>query len=80
MVCIYTRNAADLYINYSVSRMYDCYEIMDMKTAVESVYKYICEKSRIFIYGDYDVDGITSITVLKKFLKDCGLEVRILYS
>ncbi len=72
---IYTRNAADLYINYSVSRMYDCYEIMDMKTAVESVYKYICEKSRIFIYGDYDVDGITSTTILYKILKAAGADV-----
>ena len=32
-------------------------------------------KEKVIIYGDYDVDGITSITVLKKFLKERGLDV-----
>ena len=27
------------------------------------------------IYGDYDADGITSITVLKSYLEERGLEV-----
>ena len=27
------------------------------------------------IYGDYDVDGITSIAVLKQFLEERGIEV-----
>ena len=29
-------------------------------------------KEKILIYGDYDVDGITSTTVLKKFLEERG--------
>ena len=37
-------------------------------------------KEKTIIFGDYDVDGITSSTVLKSFLKDRGLEVRKLYS
>ena len=32
-------------------------------------------KEKIVIYGDYDVDGITSISVLKQFLEDRGMEV-----
>ena len=32
-------------------------------------------KEKVTIYGDYDVDGITSITVLKSFLEDRGIEV-----
>ena len=38
------------------------------------------ENENIVIFGDYDVDGITSTTVLKKFLEERGLKVRLLYS
>ena len=47
----------------------------DMEIAVQRIIKAIEYKEKIIIYGDYDVDGITSITVLKKFLTQRGLEV-----
>lgn len=59
---------------------HDPYLMPDMKIAVDRIITAIEKQEKVIIYGDYDVDGITSITVLKKFLKDCGLEVRILYS
>ena len=49
--------------------------ITDMKIAVDRIIKAIENQEKITIYGDYDVDGITSITVLKSFLQDRGLEV-----
>lgn len=48
--------------------------IKDMEKAVERVIQAIEKKQKVTIFGDYDVDGITSITVLKSFLKDRGLE------
>ena len=54
---------------------YDPYLMKDMEIAVERIVKAIERKEKVIIYGDYDVDGITSTTVLKKFLKDLGLEV-----
>lgn len=44
----------------------------DMEIAVDRIIKAINNKEKILIYGDYDVDGITSITVLKKFLIERG--------
>ncbi len=54
---------------------YNPYLMKDMEIAVERIIKAIKNQEKVIIYGDYDVDGITSTTVLKKFLKDLGLEV-----
>jgi single-stranded-DNA-specific exonuclease len=53
---------------------HDPYMMPDMKNAVDRILKAIESKEKVIIYGDYDVDGITSITVLKKFLQARGLE------
>ena len=52
----------------------------DMEKAVQRILQAIENNEKTIIFGDYDVDGITSSTVLKSFLKDRGLEVRKLYS
>lgn len=51
------------------------YEMPDMGKAVDRILKALENKEKIIVFGDYDVDGITSITVLKSFLKDLGVEV-----
>ena len=37
----------------------------DMEIAVERIIKAIENKEKIIIYGDYDVDGITSRRIIK---------------
>lgn len=49
--------------------------MLDMEKAVTRIVQAIENREKTIIYGDYDVDGITSITVLKKFLGERGLEV-----
>lgn len=46
----------------------------DMEKATSRILEAIRQKEKILIYGDYDVDGITSITVLKNFLSQRGLD------
>ena len=57
------------------SDFYDPYEMPDMKIAVNRIVKAIEDKEKIIIYGDYDVDGITSVTVLKSFLEERGMDI-----
>ena len=64
-----------IYLNPTRHDFHNPYEMPDMEKAVERILKAIENKEKIIIYGDYDVDGITSITVLKCFLKDLGVEV-----
>ena len=54
---------------------YDPYEMPDMNIAVDRIIKAIQNKEKVIIYGDYDVDGITSVTVLKSFLEGRGIQV-----
>ncbi len=53
---------------------YNPFDMPDMEKAVDRILKAIENKEKIIIFGDYDVDGITSITVLKSYLKDRGVE------
>ena len=54
---------------------YDPYLMPDMEIAVERIIKAIEKNEKILIYGDYDVDGITSVTVLKSFLEERGITI-----
>ena len=54
---------------------HDPFLLPDMDIAVDTIIKAIEEKENILIYGDYDVDGITSISVLQKFLEERGMNV-----
>ena len=54
---------------------YDPFLMPDMDIAVDRIIKAINNNEKIVIYGDYDVDGITSIAVLKQFLEDRGMRV-----
>jgi single-stranded-DNA-specific exonuclease len=65
----------ETFLNPTRDDFYDPFEIIDMAPAVERCIKAINENEKVCIYGDYDVDGITSVTVLKNFFKDRGLEV-----
>ncbi len=64
-----------LFLEPTRNDFHDPFLITDMKIAVERIVKAIKNQEKVTIYGDYDVDGITSITVLKSFLNDRGLEV-----
>ena len=64
-----------LFLNPTRNDFHDPFLITDMEKAINRIIEAIDKQEKVTIYGDYDVDGITSITVLKSFLQDRGLEV-----
>ena len=69
-----------VFLNPNRNDFHDPFLMPDMEKAVERIMQAIDKKEKVMIYGDYDVDGITSITVLKKFLEELGINVRIHYT
>ena len=65
----------EAFLNPTRKSFHDPFLMPDMKKAVDRILKAMQNKEKIIIYGDYDVDGITSITVLKSFLEDRGVYV-----
>lgn len=72
---ISSENEIEKFLNPTRNDFYDPFLMPDMKIAVDRILEAMSKKEKIIIYGDYDVDGITSITVLKQFLEDRGIEV-----
>ena len=64
----------DVFLNPKRNNFHNPFLMNDMEKAVDRIIKAIENKEKTIIYGDYDVDGITSITVLKQFLEERGLE------
>ena len=60
----------NVFLNPTRRDFYDPFLMPDMGKAVDRIIHAIENNERIIIFGDYDVDGITSTTVLKKFLTD----------
>lgn len=64
-----------IFLNPTRNDFLDPFLMKGMEKATQRIIEAINKKEKTIIYGDYDVDGITSITVLKKFLQERGLEV-----
>ena len=48
--------------------------LKDMDLAVERILRAIQNSERIMVFGDYDVDGVSSTALMSNFLKDVGAE------
>ena len=70
-----SKQEIETFLNPTRKDFHNPYLMPDMEVAVNRIVKAIENQEKVIIYGDYDVDGITSITVLKKFLEDRGLTV-----
>ena len=66
---------AERFLSSTLSDIRSPLGMKGMKEGVERVQKALHNKEKIAIYGDYDVDGITSTSILLMFLKSAGANV-----
>ena len=66
-----------VFLNPTRNDFYDPYLMPDMEKAVSRILKALKNNENITIFGDYDADGITSTTILKRFFHDINKECNV---
>ncbi len=70
-----TDQEIEKYLKPTRKDFYDPFLMPDMDKAIDRICLAIKNNEKIIIYGDYDADGITSTTILKRFFKDRGINI-----
>lgn len=66
---IKTAAEAKHFFRPQLSGLHDPFLMNDMEKAVERLNRAMGRKERVMIYGDYDVDGTTAVSLVYKFLQ-----------
>ncbi|MDD3721722.1 MAG: single-stranded-DNA-specific exonuclease RecJ [Lutibacter sp.] len=64
-----TYNQAKAFFRPNLKDLHNPFLMKDMDKAVERIERAIAENENIMVYGDYDVDGTTSVSMLSSYLK-----------
>lgn len=65
---ITTYNEAELFFRPTFDSLHDPFLMKDMNIAVDRISSAIDKNEKILVYGDYDVDGTTSVALMYSFL------------
>jgi single-stranded-DNA-specific exonuclease len=65
---IETYDAAKIFFRPNINDLHDPYLMKDMDKAVERIETAISKNENILIYGDYDVDGTTAVSLVYSYL------------
>lgn len=66
---ITTYDEAKDFFRPQLSHLHDPFLMKDMDRAVERILSALNNQEKIMVYGDYDVDGTTSVALMYTFLK-----------
>lgn len=64
----------EAFVHPDISRLHDPFALHDMDKAVARILEAIEQNQKITIYGDYDVDGLTSSSIMLETLQSLGAE------
>lgn len=70
-----TFEVAKAYFRPHLGQLHDPFLMQDMDKAVARILHAIAQNEAVMVYGDYDVDGTTSVSMLTHFLRSQGLTV-----
>jgi single-stranded-DNA-specific exonuclease len=60
---------ARTFFNPRLSDLHDPFLMKDMREAVDRIHLAVSRREKILVYGDYDVDGTTSVALVYSFLR-----------
>lgn len=63
------------FLNPALKDLHTPFLLKDMEKAVARINRAMEKSENIWIYGDYDVDGVTSVSLLKLYFKSVGYDV-----
>lgn len=66
----------DSYLRPKLRDLSDPFLLPEMDKAVERILMAVDRGEKICVFGDYDVDGVASITLMARILQSYGVEVR----
>ncbi len=66
--------AVEKYLHGGFSQTYSPWLLKDMKTAVGLLLQKAAEKKPVRIIGDYDIDGVCAVYILRRGLRAVGIE------
>ena len=66
---------AKLFFRPELNHLHDPFLMKNMQDAVDRIEKAITNQEKVLVYGDYDVDGTTSVAMMYSFLKRFSPEI-----
>ena len=72
---ITTSNEARKFFRPQLTELLDPFLFRDMAVAIKRLNDALGRKERILVYGDYDVDGVTAVALVYKFLKQYSTNI-----
>ncbi len=69
--------AVDLFLRPRLQQLLDPLRLLDMEKAVDRLVRAVEEGESIAVFGDYDVDGVTSSALLVRYFRALGIIIRV---
>lgn len=66
----------ETYLHPKLRDLADPFLIPEMKPAVERILRAVDQGEKVCVFGDYDVDGVASITLMRRILMSYGVDPR----
>ncbi len=70
-----TADEVESFLHLDSTCLHNPYLMQDVSRAVERIARAIEQGEKIAVYGDYDVDGVTSVSLLYLYLREYGADV-----
>ena len=70
-----TADSVRAFLDPTAVGFHDPYLMIDMEKAVRRIWEALERDEKITVYGDYDVDGVTSVTLIYLYLKSLGADI-----